>query len=102
MKKENQLRVLKRPPSSIGVLFTLQVFRYVKGYCFLACILNHFGHVLLFATLWTVAHQTSLSMGFSRQEYWSGLLYPPPGDLLDPAVEPASLAFCIGRQVLYH
>ena len=65
-------------------------------------MLNHFSHVRLFATLWTVAHQTSLSMGFSRQEYRSGLLYPPPGDVLDPAVEPASLAFCIGRQVLYH
>ena len=35
----------------------------------------------LFATLWTVAHQASLSMGFSRQEYWSGLPFPPPGDL---------------------
>ena len=37
--------------------------------------------VRLFATLWTVAHQAPLSMGFSRQEYWSGLPFPPPGDL---------------------
>ena len=46
-------------------------------------------HVQLFGTLWTVAHQTSLSMGFSRQEYWS--ILPPPGDLSDPGIEPASL-----------
>ena len=43
------------------------------------------------ATLWTVAHQAPLSMGFSRQEYWSRLLCPPPGDLPDPGIEPASL-----------
>ena len=43
------------------------------------------------ATLWTVAHQTPLSMGFSRQEYWSGLPCPPPGDLPDPEIELASL-----------
>ena len=40
--------------------------------------------------IWTVAHQAPLSMGFSRQEYWSGLLWPPPGDLPDPEIEPAS------------
>ena len=37
---------------------------------------------------WTVAHQASLSMEFSRQEYWSGLPFPSPGDLLDPGIEP--------------
>ena len=42
-------------------------------------------------TLWTVAHQATLSMGFSRQEYWSGLPCPPPGDLLYPGIEPVSL-----------
>ena len=40
--------------------------------------------------LWTVAHQAPLSMEFSRQEYWSGVPCPPPGDLLDPGIEPAS------------
>ena len=44
-----------------------------------------------FATPWTVAHQTPLSMGFSRQEYWSGLPCPPPGDLPNPGIEPMSL-----------
>ena len=46
----------------------------------------------LFAILWTIACQAPLSMGFSRQEYWSGLLCPPPGDLLDPGLEPRSPA----------
>ena len=39
---------------------------------------------------WTVAHQAPLSVGFSRQEYWSGLPFPPPGDLPDPGIEPRS------------
>ena len=55
-----------------------------------ACVLSHFSHVRLFATLWTVAHQASLSMGFSRQEYWSGLPCPPLGDLPNPGIEPRS------------
>ena len=49
-------------------------------------------HVLLFVTPWTVAHQTPLSMGFSGQEYWSGVPFPPPGDLPDPGIELASLS----------
>ena len=46
--------------------------------------------VWLFVIPWTVAHQPPLSMGFSRQEYWSGLPFPPPGDLLVPGIEHAS------------
>ena len=46
--------------------------------------------VQLFATPWTVAHQAPLSMGFSRQEYWSGLPFPSPGDLPDPGIKPKS------------
>ena len=49
--------------------------------------------VRLFATPWTVAHQAPPSMGFSRQEYWSGLPFPSPGDLPDPGIEPRSPAF---------
>ena len=68
-------------------------------YRFLSCIFNsvhasvlsHFSRVQLCVTLWTVAHQAPLSMGFSRQEYWSGLPWPPPGDLPDPGTEPVSL-----------
>ena len=44
--------------------------------------------VQLFATPWTVAHQAPLSMGFSRQEYWSGLPFPSPGDLPHPGIKP--------------
>ena len=47
-------------------------------------------HVRLFATPWTVACQAPLSMGFSRQEYWSGLPFPSPGDLSDSGIEPRS------------
>ena len=54
-------------------------------------MLSHFSRVWLFVTLWTVAHQAPLSVGFPRQEYWSGLPCPPPGDLPDQAIEPASL-----------
>ena len=46
----------------------------------------------LFATPWTVAYQVALSMGFSRQECWSGLPFPFPGDLPDPGIEPGSPA----------
>ena len=55
--------------------------------------------VQLFGTLWTAAHQAPLSMGFSRQEYWSELPCPPPGDLSHPGIKPLSL-HC--RQILYH
>ena len=51
------------------------------------CMLNH---VRLFATPWTVAHLAPLSVGFSRQEYWSGLPFPSSGDLPDPVIEPKS------------
>ena len=46
--------------------------------------------VRLLATLWTVAHQVPLPISFSRQEYWSGLPFPSPGDLPDPGIEPRS------------
>ena len=57
-----------------------------------ARVLTHFSRVRLCATLWTVAHQPPLSMGFSRPEYWSGLPFSSPRDLPDPGVEPASPA----------
>ena len=52
---------------------------------------GRFSHVQLFATLWTVDHQAPLSMGLSRQEYWSGLPCPPPGDLPNPEIKPVAL-----------
>ena len=54
------------------------------------CVLSHFSHVQLLETPWTVALQAPVSMGFSRQEYWSVLPCPPPGNLPHPGIEPAS------------
>ena len=62
-------------------------------YCVYGQLLRH---VWPFATPWTVAHQAPLSMGFPRQEYWSGLPCPPPGDL------PVFRGFCTDRRILYH
>ena len=53
-------------------------------------MLSRFSHVQLFETLWTVASQVSLSMEFSRQEYWNGLAFPSLGDLTNPGLEPGS------------
>ena len=55
------------------------------------CVLSHFSRVQLCLVLWTVVHQASLSLEFSRQGYWSGLPFPPPGYLPDPGIEPVSL-----------
>ena len=55
-------------------------------------MLSHFSCVQFFATPWTIAYQAPLSMGFSRQEYWSGLPYPPPRDLSSSGIEPGSPA----------
>ena len=49
-------------------------------------------HVQLFAIRWNIDHQAPLSMGFSGQEYWVGLLFPSPGNLPDPGIKPTSLA----------
>ena len=61
-----------------------------------------FRHVRLFVTLWTVACQTPLSTGFSRQECWSGLPFPPPVYLPDPRSNPRLLCLQHWRQILYH
>ena len=87
------------PPSSLFYLSMIQctspdflqywnsvtIVHYVKGcVCAQSC--------RLFVAPWTVAHQASLSMRFSRQEYWSGLPFSSPGDLPNPGIEPVSLA----------
>ena len=60
----------------------------MEGEKFHGCIvLSHFSHVQLFVTLWTVACQAPPSMEFSRQEYWSGLPFPSPGDLPYPGIK---------------
>ena len=68
-------------------------------------MLIRFSPVQLYATLWTVTHQASLSTGFSRQEYWSGLPFPSSGDLPDPGINPVSLmspALQVGSLPLSH
>ena len=54
------------------------------------CVCSYFSHVRLFTTLWTTAHQAPLSMGFFRQEYWSGLPCPSPRNFPDSGIEPVS------------
>ena len=55
------------------------------------CMLGHFSCVQVSVIPWAVAHQAPLSMGFPKQEYWSGLPFPPPGDLPNPETEATSL-----------
>ena len=62
------------------------------SFIFLKVKVKLLSHVQLFATPWTVAHQAPQSMEFSRQEYWSGLPFPSPGDLPNPRIEPGSPA----------
>ena len=67
-----------------GNIFILSLFPY-------CAVLSCFSRVQLFATPWTIACQVPLSMGFSRQEYWSVLPFPSPGDLPNPGVKSVSL-----------
>ena len=72
--------------------FPVALFLFVFQALFIcACMISHFSRVRLSVTLWTVAHQAPLSMGFSRQEYWSGLPCLPPRDYHYVGSEPASL-----------
>ena len=74
----------------------------LSAYYLPACLhAQSFSRVQLFVTLWIVALQAPLSVGFSRQENWSGLPFPPPGDLPNPKTEPVSPALA-GRWMLYH
>ena len=60
--------------------------------CVCACVFKSLQSCLTLGNPWTVTHQAPLSMGFSRQEYWGGLPFPPPGHLPDPGIEPKSLS----------
>ena len=73
-------------PQDLAYIFKCGSYCLYYSYC----VLSRFSHVRLFATPWTVIRRAPLSMGFSRQEYWSGLPCPPPGDLSDPGLKPAS------------
>ena len=65
-------------------------------------MLSCFSHVQVFATLWTVAHQAPLSLGFSRQEYWSGLHALLQDIFLTQGSNPCVYVSCTGRWVLYY
>ena len=90
---------LKKKQNSL----TLQKLQnHIKEYIvykYTAAVVQLLGHAQLFATPWTMARQTSLFMGFPRQDYWSGLPFPSSRDLPDPGIKPRSPAFHIaGRQ----
>ena len=72
-----------------GALYTFIIMQ-IKSESSTYLLLSYFSCVRFFATLWTVACQVPLSLGFSRQEYWSGLPFPSPGDLPNPGIEPGS------------
>ena len=83
-------------PSSTSIAASVMIVITVGGgrvtaILALACMLSCFSCVQLFVTLWTIAPQAPLSMGSFRQEYWSGLPCPPPGDLPNPRIKPLLL-----------
>ena len=88
MWKHCVMRVLQIPLSNSSfndVTLHLEISHSSRIYTIVVSLLTW---VQLFATPWTVARQALLSMGFPRQEHWSGLPFPSPGDLLDPGIEP--------------
>ena len=79
---------------ALHILFTVCISNCcIRNYLVIvhACVLSCFSHVLFFATQWAIDPQALLSLGFSRQEYWSGLPCSPSGDLPDSGIEPTSL-----------
>ena len=95
------IKVLSRTVSARGLIVKGSAsnctYMAIVHVCVCVCMCAHVcilmaSHVCPFGTLWTVARQALLSMGFSLQECWGKLLFPLPGDLPDPEIEPASLA----------
>ena len=94
------MQILKHHPQMTeseiqGLQPELVLYGAVCTQCVLSCVPP-------FATPWTVAHQAPLPMEFSRQAYWSGLPFPPPGDLPDPGIEPRSPALQADSLLLSH
>ena len=85
--QKSLLMSVKEESEKAGLKLNIQKTKITaSGPIVQACLLSCFSRVRFFVTLWTVAGQAPLSMGLSRQEYWSGLLCPPPGDLLNPGL----------------
>ena len=104
-KKEKNSGVYKDYPiagvykeDTIAILPQVPEFKICKW----ELLFKSLSHVWLFATPLTVAHQSPLSMGFSRQEYWSGLPFPSPGDLCNPGIEPGYPAWQADSLPLSH
>ena len=90
--RKSKIKASTGPCSSQNLresFLTLSNFRWPQAFLSLG-LSRSLSRVRLFATPWTVAHQTPPSMGFSRQEYWSGLPFPSPGDFPNPGIEPRS------------
>jgi len=81
--------------------YSFETFCWSVYVCMLAHAVAQSCPSLLYSP-WTIACKSPLSMGLSQQEYWSGLTFPPPGDLPDPGIEPTSPAVLHCQWVLYH
>ena len=81
--RRSRQRTARQPRLLTSTLDPVTKLTYVHAW-----VLGHFNHVQLFATIWTAVHQAPLSIGFSRQEYWSGLPCRLPGDLPKPGIKP--------------
>ena len=79
-------------PLNKNLLTNLDILRHVAGVSLVKVKVKLLSRVRLFATPWTIDYQAPLSMGFSGQEYWSGLPFPSPGDLPNPGIEARSPA----------
>ena len=90
MRLEHQMLLPCKYHHELNLQQPLSIFLFPTEYM-LCCCAKYFSCVLLFVTLGTTAHQAPLSMGFSRQEYWSGLPFPSPRHLPRPGIEPESL-----------
>ena len=89
------VKVVKEDSPALFVSEYMKVYNIIFCNCAFLLLFLMFSHSVmsrLFVTQWTAAHQASLPMGFSRQEYWSGLLFPSAGDLPDPGIKSASPA----------
>ena len=104
---EKTTRSFRYDLNQIPYDYTVEVRNRFKGLDPIDKSAHVLSHVQLFETLWTLACQAPLSMRFPRQEYWSGLPLPPPGDLLNPGMEPRSptlqaVSLPAESQVKYH
>ena len=95
--------ILRKPISPILTIKNFPILLMTPHPNSVYCVCEYvLSHALFYATPCTAARQAPLSMGFSRQEYWSGLPFPSLGDLPDPGIEPESLALQAGSLLLSH